>query len=320
MLKTGTDFAGPITLKKGHTRKPVYVKGYICLFVWFSTRAVHLELVADLSTDAFLAAFRRFVARRGCPCELFSDNGSNYVGANHESTRLYEMLSEESNHKLLCHFFFFTNCKIRWSFMPGKAPHFGGLWEAAVKAAKATLRKVIGNYPLSVEECATVLTDAEATLNSRPLCQMDTQPEDGVDALTPGHFLVGKPLRAVPQHATEYSSVTGLKRWNLCKKMCAEFWERWSREYLQALQARHKWSRNCRNLRVGEVVLLKDLEVFMRTRPLAIIQQTHPGPDGRVRAVTVRASKGVYRRPIVKIVPLLSTNEVSSRPGEDVQA
>ena len=89
---TGVDFAGPITLRRGHTRKPTYVKAYVCVFVCLTTKAVHLELVSDLSTEAFLAALRRFVARRGCPYKILSDNGTNFVGANHELQKLYHHL------------------------------------------------------------------------------------------------------------------------------------------------------------------------------------------------------------------------------------
>ena len=122
---TGIDFAGPITLRQGHTRKPTYVKAYVCVFVCLTTKAVHLELVSDLSTEGFLAALRRFVARRGCPYKILSDNGSNFVGANHELQKLYHHLErKESQGKI---YNFTTARKIIWTFSPGRAPHFGGL-------------------------------------------------------------------------------------------------------------------------------------------------------------------------------------------------
>ena len=95
--KTGVDFAGPVTLKRGHTRKPSYVKAYISLFICLATKAVHLELVSSLSTADFLAAFRRFVARRGCPVEVLSDNGTNFVGANRELQELYQHLESQES-------------------------------------------------------------------------------------------------------------------------------------------------------------------------------------------------------------------------------
>ncbi len=132
--KTGTDFAGPLTLKKGHTRKPVHVKGYVCIFICLSTHAVHIELVMELSTEVFMAAFRRFCARRGCPEKMVSDNGSKYVGANRELAKLYDLLTAES--KSLTQFF--HTRRVDWSF--------GGIWEAAVKSVKTYLWKTVGSY------------------------------------------------------------------------------------------------------------------------------------------------------------------------------
>ncbi len=129
--RTGTDFAGPLQLKKGHTRKPVMVKGCVCLFVFLCTRAVHLELVMDLSTDALLAAFRHFAARRGCLREPYSDNGSNYVGANRELRRIYELLTSKNGTNTLFHYC--NHAIVKWHFIPGRAPHFGGLWESGIK-------------------------------------------------------------------------------------------------------------------------------------------------------------------------------------------
>ena len=159
---TGVDFVGPITL--GHTMKPTYVKAYVCVFVSLTTKAVHLELVSDLSTEAFLAALRHFVARCGCPCKILSDNGTNFVGANHELQKLYYHLETKESQGKICNFA--SARKIIWTFSPGCAPHFGGLWEAAVKSAKSLLRKLLGTLSLTVEEYATILTDVEATLNS----------------------------------------------------------------------------------------------------------------------------------------------------------
>ena len=80
--RTGVDYAGPFQIKYGHVRKPTVVKTYICLFVCLVVKAVHLELVSDLTTEAFIASFRRFIARRGCPKLMLSDHGTNFVGAN----------------------------------------------------------------------------------------------------------------------------------------------------------------------------------------------------------------------------------------------
>ena len=124
----------PLTLKRGHTRKPVLVISYIALFVCFCTKAVHIELVSDLTAEAFLAALRRFVSRRGLAAEIYSDNGTNFVGARNDLAALYAFLSANTtssaiNSYLLSH-------RVSWYCIPECAPHFGDLWEAAVKSTK----------------------------------------------------------------------------------------------------------------------------------------------------------------------------------------
>ena len=222
--QVGVDFAGPISLKLGHTRKPVIVKAYIGLFVCLVTKAVHIELVSDLSTDAFLAAFHRFVARRSYPADVHSDNGTNFIGAKRELVDLYTLLRRKDSQESLCQYF--SQNHVRWHFIPGRAPYFGGLWEAAVKSAKILLWKILGTQTLTVEEYASVLSDVEATLNSHPLCVLNSLPEDGMEVLTPGHFLIGRPLTAPPQQPMEELQLSARKRWNLCQKLHHEFWHR----------------------------------------------------------------------------------------------
>ncbi len=179
---TGSDFAGPFSLKKGHTRKPVIIKAYLCIFVCFSTKATHLECVSDLSTEAFLAAFKRFIARRGLPQEIFSENGSNFKGAHNDLQKFYQELSskptKDSVHQYL------LNHRIKWNFSPERAPHFGGLWEAAVKSAKLHLRRIIGQQILNFEEFSTVLCQIESCLNSRPLLSLSSHADDAIDVLS----------------------------------------------------------------------------------------------------------------------------------------
>ena len=131
-------------------RKPVMIKTYACIFVCFTTKAVHLELVTDLSSEAFLAAFTRFVGRRGYPSDVHSDNRSNFRGAWREIKEVQDLLRREETQSAIRHFS--SERAIKWHFSPSRSPHFGGLWEAAVKAMKIALRKIVGNCKLSFEE------------------------------------------------------------------------------------------------------------------------------------------------------------------------
>ena len=214
---TGADFAGPFTLRKGHTRKPVWIKGYVCLFVCLTTKSIHLELVMDLSTESFIAALKRFVSRRGVPATLITDNGTNFVGARRELEDIYKLLSARSSQESVSQYL--LSHKIAWTHSPARSPHFGGIWEAGVKQMKALLYKHLGTQRLTSEEFYTVITEVEAILNSRPLVPLDSAPLDGAQVLTPSHFLVGRSLKALPNQPDTASKITSLRRWNLCSRI-----------------------------------------------------------------------------------------------------
>ena len=161
---TGIDYAGPFILKLGHTRKPVLVKAYLAIFVCFCTKAVHIEVVSDLTTEAFLAALKWFLSRRGLPRDIHTDNGSNFDGAKHDLQELYKFMASTEVQATI-HSFLLTN-KVSWHTI---APHFGGLWEAAVKSTKHHLKCVVGQQRLNFEEFSTTSAQVEACLNSRPL-------------------------------------------------------------------------------------------------------------------------------------------------------
>ena len=120
----GVDYAGPVYIKYGHVRKPVIVKAYIAVFVSLSVKAVHLELVSDLTTEAFLATLRRFVSRRGKPSLIWSDNGPNFVGADRELRDLFTFLKQQQTDSLISDFC--SSQHIIWRFIPKHSPHFGG--------------------------------------------------------------------------------------------------------------------------------------------------------------------------------------------------
>ena len=193
--KVGVDYAGRVLLKLGHTRKPTIIKAYVCIFVSLTVKAVHLELVSDLTSDAFIATLRRFIARRGIPSLIWSDHGTNFVGAAREIKGLFQFLRNQETQDSIADFLSTQN--VTWKFIPQHAPHFGGLWEAAVKSVKTHLRRIVRNVKLTFEEFTTVLSQIEACLNSRPLVPL-LNDEDGIEALTPGHFLIGRPLVALP--------------------------------------------------------------------------------------------------------------------------
>ncbi|XP_055840517.1 uncharacterized protein LOC129908191 [Episyrphus balteatus] len=299
---TGVDYAGPIDIKSWKARGAKILKGYFAVFICLATKAIHLEVVSDLTTQAFLAAFRRFTARRGSCQHVYSDSGTNFVGANNE---LAKMLNE-AKHDFKEIATTLANYGTNWHFIPPASPHFGGLWEAGVKSVKYHLKRVVGMERLTFEELATLLAQIEACLNSRPLCPLSDSIDD-LNALTPAHFLVGESLHAVPQGETN-TNISHLDRWRRVQLMSEMFWQKWNSEYLSRLQQRPKWTQIKEMPKTGDLVLLKDERLPPTYWNLARIETTHSGTDGLVRVVTVKTKNGSMKRPIAKIC-LLPSNK-----------
>lgn len=319
--RVGLDFAGPIYVKQS-VRKATPVKGYICVFVCMVTKAIHLEAVEDLSADSFVAAFQRFVSRRGFPQKVFSDNGTNFIGARSELRDLYQLFEEETTKNKI-----FEYCQakqINWMTIPPNAPHFGGLWEAGVKSVKAVLKKVYQSTSLTLFELSTLLCQIEAILNSRPLYSLSSDPAEP-EVLTPGHFLINRPLLAVPEPSLSDVPTNRLSHWQHVQQLREHFWKRWSREYVTELQVRGKWTKQKANVRPGMIVVLKEDNLPSQCWRLGRVVNVYPGADDLVRVVDVKTKTGTFRRPIHKLAPLpIADNDPTSQIstfclGENVQ-
>ena len=307
--KVGVDYAGPLYVKYGYVRKPTVVKAYVCIFVSLSIKAVHLELVSDLTSEAFISCLRRFVARRGNPSLIFSDHGTNFVGANRELKEFAHFLHLQKTQQDISEFCSASN--IQWKYIPERAPHFGGLWESTVKSMKFHLKRIVGDTRLTFEELYTLLTQVEACLNSRPLTPLSST-EEGIEILTPGHFLIGRPLGALPDSPESYRSISQLRRWHLVQCLVRHFWIRWSKEYLVTMRRTLKWHYPTRNIQIGDIVILRDEGPIPTKWPMARVVEVHPGKDGHVRVATIKTNTGTYKRPIVKLALLLP-----SQPQQD---
>ncbi|UYV82947.1 hypothetical protein LAZ67_22001474 [Cordylochernes scorpioides] len=290
--RVGVDLAGPIITKPMLKRSKILFKTYIVLFICFTTKAIHLEVVSDLTAEAFIATLRRFTSRRGLPSDIFSDNASNFKLANRVLLDFYRELDIQN---------FCAQRGIRWHFIPPSAPHFGGLWEAGIKSVKSHLIKVTKSAILNFEEFYTLLTQIEAILNSRPLLPLDSN-FDSYEALTPSHFLIGSPILAILDEVVD--DLSHISRWKCIQSMKNSFWKKWSQDYLNLLQARPRWHRTHQDLQSGQLVLMKQDSTPPHHWPLARIIKTYKGPDGHVRVVDLKTPKNVLKRPITKIDPL----------------
>jgi hypothetical protein len=313
-----TDFAGPFLVKSSTLRNAKLLKAYFCIFVCLSTKAVHLEAVSALTTEAFLAALQRFVSRRGTPVLIRSDCGTNYVGARNHLKEVQNFLSENNDaitHKL-------ANQHITWLLNPPKGPWFGALHEINVKSTKQLFYRVVGEQHLTFEEFSTLLTRIEAVLNSRPLCPLSSDPSD-IEPLSAGHFIIGRPLTALPEPSFDDRPLSALKRFQLIQALSQRFWTLWTRSYLHTLQTRSKWLSPSSTPQVGELVLIKEDDLPPLQWRLGRITRTIPGKDGVIRVVDLHTAHGHLRRPVLKIarLPLDSAQEEAlPRAPQDVRA
>lgn len=297
----GVDFAGPFELKNKLGRGGSISKAYLCIFVCFCTKAVHLELVSGLSTEAFLATLKRFVARRGKPSDIYSDNGTNFIGTAREMKELKGFLSgsnEFIKHNL-------QNDQIEWHFIPPRTPNFGGLWEAGVKSVKSHIKRIVGNRKLTFEGFSTVLSQIEAVLNSRPLSPLSSDPTD-FNPLTPAHFLIGRSLTSVPEGNYINIKEARLNTYQKYQQIYQQFWSQWSKAYIGELQGRTKWVKTAHEaIQPGLMVLLKEDHMPPLQWSLGRIVDVHPGADGVVRVVTVKLPSGkTLKRPTTKVCVL----------------
>lgn len=303
-LHAGVDYAGPFLIRSSRMRGHKAYKGYIAIFVCMCTKAVHLELVSGYDSEAFIAAFSRFDARRGPCAKLFSDQGTTFVGADAELKSMFRKGTE---------FCRFVDRKLseegtQWHFNPPAAPHFGGIWEAAVKSVKHHLKRVVGETKLTFEEMYSLLCRVEACLNSRPLLPLTDDPTD-LAVLTPAHFLIGNSSILFIEPRIVDEVVPPMKRWRRVTQMTQHLWDRWSHEYLQQLQRRVKWKTQREQPKIGDLILLRHETTPPSRWPLGRIIDVHPGKDGLVRVATVRTATTTLQRPTVKLVILRSEDD-----------
>ncbi|GBL98502.1 hypothetical protein AVEN_111625-1 [Araneus ventricosus] len=232
--------------------------------------AVHIEIVSDLTSEAFIATFKRCFCRRGKCANLYFDNGKTFVGANQEIRGLLKLV-KEPDEKLSG---FLSAEGIEWKFIPLKAPSFGGLWEAAVKSAQYHLKRIVGRSNLTYEEFLTVCIQIEGILNFRPLCPLSSSADD-LNALTLAHFLIG---RSMSKPNLTDLSVSVLKRWQRVTRLVQLIWNKWHGCYLSELQQRNKWQFLRKNVRVGDVVVLIEDNMPTFKWPFGRVAKIHSCP------------------------------------------
>ncbi|CAK1596115.1 unnamed protein product [Parnassius mnemosyne] len=282
---TGLDYFGPLSVTVGRQHQ----KRYVALFTCLTSRAVHLEIVKDLSADSAILALRRFAARRGCPTEIYSDNGTNMHGADKE---LREAFREEASRR-----------GIVWRFITPSAPFMGGVWERLVRCVKTALYTVLHERHPHEDVLTTLLCEVEYTVNSRPLTHISVDSKDN-ESITPNHFLLGGSARLPTPGVFSEKDANSKKHWRRSQILADMFWQRWVKEYLPELQNRREAHGQGPDLQVGDPVLIADSQLPRNTWPRGRIENIYPGADGQIRTVEVRTANGLIKRPTRKLVPL----------------
>lgn len=295
----GLDFAGPLLIKTEN--KKVMKKVYILLITCAVTRAVHLELVESMNTEQFLLAMTRFMSRRGIPNIIFCDNAKTFKRAEADYKEIWRNLNAREIEE------YYGEEKITWKYIAERASWWGGMYERLVGVVKQSLKKVLGTASLNFTEMATVLTQVEAVVNSRPITFVYNEPNEP-SPLTPAHFLIGRRLRALPNRRVKQSETFNntrkdqIIRWGYRQKIMNQMWKRWRTDYLMNLRSAHHIDQIIKTdsvFKIGDVVMVHDDKLPRQTWNLGVVTQPQQGRDGRVRSCLVKIANGnVIRRPV----------------------
>lgn len=295
---TGIDLCGPFWIKESRARSSKPVKVYIAVFVCMATKAIHCEIVSDLSTNAFLSAFNRFISRRGSPDVVRSDNGTNLAGASRVLKDAWEQLTANCEEE-------FAYKQIKWLHNPPRASHFGGLFEAAVGSLKRYIKKLPSTSNLVYEEFHTAVCGWEAILNSRPLYPVSDDIDD-LNILTPSHFLIQRNLLSPPMGKGMKEDLPATKRWLQVQELQLQFWKKFENDYLQSLQKRYRWKRHGQNVQVGDLVIIKEIATSPLTWKTGRVTDTMSDIHGVIRQVKLKtANRSDVYRAVHQLVPLL---------------
>ncbi|XP_067950302.1 uncharacterized protein [Watersipora subatra] len=305
----GVDCFGPFQIKERRSELKRWGVLFTCLF----SRAIHVEVVDDLSTDAFLNTLRCFMAIRGPVSLIFCDNGTNFVGAKNELERQLEIMSDKKTKD------FMKQHQIEFKMTSPTASHQGGVWERQIRSIRSVLNEISLKYAgrMDTTMLRTALYEAMATVNSRPITAAGSEDPNST-VITPNHLLTQKASQVAPPPGDfSEEDIYSRARWRRVQSFANDFWNIWKTDYLSSITKRQKWTTAKENLAEGDLVLLTENDKPRNQWQIAVVEEVHPGTDGLVRNVTIRLGnkhldcKGIplatavyLRRPIQKLVLL----------------
>ncbi|XP_041789702.1 uncharacterized protein LOC121604290 [Chelmon rostratus] len=278
---TGLDCFGPFYTKQGRKE----CKRYGLLFTCLSSRAIHIEMLVDLTTDAFINALRCFIAIRGAVRQIRCDRGTNFVGAKNEFEKGLLELDEEKISTYLA-----TNqCDFQMNIP--EASHRGGVWERQIRTVRSVMSSVLAQATGRLDDTSlrTFFYEAMSIVNNRPLTTDTISDPTSVEPLTPNHLLTMKmSLPLPPPGKFVREDLYARKRWRRVQYLTEQFWSRWRKEYLANISLRQQWHAPKRNVQVGDVVIVKEDNIPRNEWKLARVVQTSEDDDGLVRKVKIQ--------------------------------
>eukprot|EP00105_Crassostrea_gigas_P022480 XP_011442016.1 PREDICTED: uncharacterized protein LOC105338534 [Crassostrea gigas] len=302
----GLDVFGPWPVVTRKTRGgSAQNKRWAVLFSCLTTRAVHIEVIEDMSSSCFINALRRFVALRG-PVKLFrSDKGTNFIGAVNDLNVNAINVEDKMVQTYL------KDNRATWLFNAPHASHMGGVWERAIGSARKILDSMLlqeGPKDLTHEVLVTLMAEVCAILNSRPIAAIDTDPSSPM-VLSPNILLTQKQgeIGTISDHLSIKDMYSA--SWKHVQVLSDMFWKKWRATYLESLQRRRKWCSSKQNLKTGDIVSLREKDVHRNRWPLGIVERPIESNDKLVRKAVIRVVKDgkvtTYTRPIAEMVFLL---------------
>ena len=299
----GIDCFGPYTV----TERRKEIKRYGLVFVCQASRAIHLELLDDMSTDCFINGLRCFIAIRGSVAAIRCDQGSNFIGASAELKKAYTAIECDK----VKHFLQQNHCE--FIFNSPNSSHMGGTYERHIRTIRSILNNILhrNGYRMDTSSLRTFLYEVMFLVNSRPLTGTYLHDKQ-LDPLTPNHLITMKSrIPAPPPGKFEPEDVYGRKRWRRVQQLTNEFWTRWRHEYVLNLQQRQKWTKPSRSITEGDIVLVKDEDSFRGDWPIAKVTKILGSKDHTRRVQLMMGDKQLstkksfLERPIHKLVLLL---------------
>ena len=287
------------------------IKRYGLLFVCQASRAIHLEVLDDMSTDCFLNSLRCFIALRGTVSMIRCDQGTNFIGAARELQKAYQEIDCEKIKN------YFLNKGCEFVFNSPYSSHMGGTFERQIRTVRSILNNILHNngYRIDTPSLRTFLYEVMSLVNSRPLSGTFIQDSE-LEPLTPNHLIMMKSTIITPPPGNfDATDLYARKRWRQVQQLTNMFWDRFRKEYLLNLQHRQKWTKTNRNITVGDIVLLKEDDVFRGNWRMGKVIKIIGSADHTRRVQLemgnkqLTTHKTILERPIHKLVLLLETEQ-----------